>query len=581
MWKTVNVKFLKSIMLSFLTLISILIYLKIIFQQSSYNFIFIIIYFSLVYFYYKLDIKVNRRLKIYAIIFSLFISMILSIGSIASSYIYAGAVNIFDLKNILCCVFAIIGFSLFFFKIFIIFLSNVNNINIFEKHKKMTRKQFLLVLLVIFLGYLLYYVRFYPAIMTPDSFYVIHNANNFILSDYHPFGHTWFFGIFFHLGKFLFNNLNMAVGFSIIFQMICLTFIFGESIKYLYNSGVKKNICVAILLFYTLNPLFAHYSITLWRDVMFGGAFVILFVSLLEMINKSKLIDKKTIFLFVISILIILFFRNNGIYIFIFLIPFIIIFIKNQKKVMTVLCCGILIIYFIIKGPIFNYFEISQTTSVEALSIPLQQMARVIASGREIDEENKKYLMNLYDYDIVKFKYSSAISDPIKNITNNEFINNNKFDFIKTYMNLFVKYPNVYIEAYLLQTLGYWYPDVVYWATAGESTSIFDTENVYSDPITPKWYNDIIDLTTSRSLPLSNLIWSVGLPFLVLLFSTITIIYKKNIKYMLPLIPLYGLWLSIMIATPVFSELRYVFGLFTCLPLILVLAFWEKKEGSV
>lgn len=71
------------------------------------------------------------------------------------------------------------------------------------------------------------------------------------------------------------------------------------------------------------------------------------------------------------------------------------------------------------------------------------------------------------------------------------------------------------------------------------------------------------------------------MPFLVLLFSTITIIYKKNIKYMLPLIPLYGLWLSIMIATPVFSELRYVFGLFTCLPLILVLAFWEKKEGSI
>lgn len=581
MWKTVNVKFLKSVVLSFLTLIAILIYLKIIFQQSSYNFMFIVIYFSLLYFYYKLDIKVNRKLKIYAIIFSLLISMILSIGSIVSSYIYAGAVNIFNLKNILCCVLAIIGFSLFFFKIFIIFLSNVNNINIFEKHKKMTRKQFLLVLLVIFLGYLLYYVRFYPAIMTPDSFYVIHNANNFILSDYHPFGHTWFFGIFFHLGKFLFNNLNMAVGFSMLFQMICLTLIFGGSIKYLYNRGVKKYICVVILLFYTLNPLFAHYSITLWRDVMFGGAFVILFVSLLEMINKPKLIDKKTIFLFVISILIILFFRNNGIYIFIFLIPFIIIFIKNQKKIMTVLCCVILIIYFVVKGPIFNYFKISHTTSVEALSIPLQQMARVIASGREIDGESKKYLMNLYDYDMVKVKYSSAISDPIKNITNNEFINNNKFDFIKTYMNLFVKYPNVYIEAYLLQTLGYWYPDVVYWATAGESTSIFDTENVYSDPITPKWYNNIIDLTTSRSLPLSNLIWSVGLPFLVLLFSTITIIYKKNIKYMLPLIPLYGLWLSIMIATPVFSELRYVFGLFTCLPLILVLAFWEKKEGSI
>lgn len=578
MGKTINIKFIRSMIFSFFTILAILIYTKTIFKENSYSFLLLFIYFSLLFYYYKFNIKFTKKVKMYSIIFSVLISLILSVGSIVSSYINIGAVNIFGLKNIIYCIVAIIGFSIFFYKIVGLFLLNLNNIKIFEEHKEMNKKQFYLILLVIFLGYLLYYIRFYPAIMTPDSFYVIHYANNFILSDYHTFGHTWFFGIFFHLGKFLFNNLNMSVGFFILIQMICLTLIFGFAIRYLYNKGLNKSICIIILLFYTLNPLFAHYSVTLWRDVLFGGSFVILFISLLEFLQGK--IAKRNIILFIISILVILFFRNNGIYIFIFTIPFLILFIKN-RMFMSVLCGGILIFYFIIKGPVFDCFNISKTTSVEGLSIPLQQMARVIASGREFDDESKEYLKKLYDYDSVSNKYSPIISDPIKNITNNEFVNNDKIAFIKTYLNLFFKYPNVYVEAYLLQTLGYWYPDVIYWATAGESVSIFDSENVYSDPLTPDWYNKIIDTTTSRRIPLNNLIWSVGLPFLILLFSTFVIFYKNNKKYILPLIPLYGLWFSIMIATPVFSELRYVFGLFTCVPLMIILIFLKKKEGSV
>lgn len=579
MGKTINIKFIRSMIFSFFTILAILIYTKTIFKENSYSFLLLFIYFSLLFYYYKFDIKFTKKAKMYSVIFSVLISVILSVGSIVSSYTNVGAVNIFGLKNIIYCIVAIIGFSLFFYKIVGLFLLNLNNIKIFEEHKKLNKKQFYLILLVIFLGYLLYYIRFYPAIMTPDSFYVIHYANNFILSDYHTFGHTWFFGIFFHLGKFLFNNLNMAVGFFILIQMVCLTLVFGFVIRYLYNKGLKKSICIIILLFYSLNPLFGHYSVTLWRDVLFGVSFVILFILLLEFLQAK--ITKKNIILFIASILVILFFRNNGIYIFIFTIPFLILFIKKNRIFMSVLCGVILVFYFIIKGPVFDYLNIAKTTSVEALSIPLQQMARVIASGREIDDESKEYLEKLYDYDSVSNRYSPIISDPIKNITNNEFVNNDKMAFIKTYLNLFFKYPNVYVEAYLLQTLGYWYPDVIYWATAGESTSIFDTENVYSDPLTPDWYNKIIDTTTSRRIPLNNLIWSVGLPFLILLFSTFVIFYKNKKKYILPLIPLYGLWFSVMIATPVFSELRYVFGLFTCVPLMIILIFIKKKEGSV
>ena len=187
----------------------------------------------------------------------------------------------------------------------------------------------------------------------------------------------------------------------------------------------------------------------------------------------------------------------------------------------------------------------------------------------------------LFDYEKVKEEYRPAISDPIKNITSNDVLTNDKITFFKTYLSLLVKYPKIYFEAYFTQTLGYWYPDVIYWATAGESQSIFEEENVYTKPLTSTNFNKLIDSTTSRKIPLCNLIWSIGLQFILLFISSIILFYKGNKKYVISYILLYGLWLSIMASTPVFSELRYACGLFTCMPIFIFIPLITIKKKEV
>ncbi len=116
-----------------------------------------------------------------------------------------------------------------------------------------------------------------------------------------------------------------------------------------------------------------------------------------------------------------------------------------------------------------------------------------------------------------------------------------KGNFIKTYLNLLVKYPNIYIEAYLSQTLGYWYPDVIYNSTGGETSGIFESEKVYSSPLTSEVYNKSIDKVVSRKIPLSNFIWSLGIQFIILLISFTMIMYLGNKKYLLCYVP-YPFW---------------------------------------
>ena len=107
--------------------------------------------------------------------------------------------------------------------------------------------------ILIFISWFIIFLRFFPAIMTPDSFYVIHNANKIILSDHHTFGHTWFFAFFFYIGKAIFSDLNAGVAVYIIFQMIIIDLIFVLSIKYFYNKGLKKWICYLLTIIFALN----------------------------------------------------------------------------------------------------------------------------------------------------------------------------------------------------------------------------------------------------------------------------------------------------------------------------------------
>lgn len=570
-------KVLRCLIESFLSFVGILIYTKLIYNFGSYNLLVTMLFLVLFYFFYKYNINLNKKQKKYSIIISIILSLILSIGNVVGSYINEVKL-IFNLKDAFLTILCFIGLFILLYRSFGILFSKVNKIKIIEEHSKMKAKTFILITSIIFVGDLLYFIRFYPAIMTPDSYYVIHYANNFILSDFHTFGHTWFFGVFFHLGKLLFDNLNEAVAFSTIIQMICMSSIFATGIRYFYNKGLSKKVCILLTLFFALNPLHTHYSITLWRDIMFGGSFVLILICLYEFVSSKDKIKISYIILFIVGVLIMLFFRNNGIYVYLFSIPFIIGIMKNKRIMMSILTISLACFYFVVKGPIFDYFDIEKSTSVEAFSIPLQQIARVVVSEKEIDKEDEEYLRKLFkDYDNVSSEYLPYISDPIKNLTNNDILSDTKKEFFSTYLHLFVKYPSIYFEAYFSQTLGYWYPDVIYWATGGESEGFFDNENVSSQPLTPKWYNTAIDKIVSRKIPLSNIIWSLGLQFIILLISFVINLYLNNKKYSLCYVPLFTLWLSLMASTPVYSELRYIYGLFTCAPFILILPFIINK----
>jgi hypothetical protein len=44
--------------------------------------------------------------------------------------------------------------------------------------------------------------------------------------------------------------------------------------------------------------------------------------------------------------------------------------------------------------------------------------------------------------------------------------------------------------------------------------------------------------------------------------------------------PVIGVWITLLIATPVYSEFRYIYSLFTCMPLFCAIPFLKMGAGG-
>lgn len=576
-----NRKNIVNILSAIVTYISILGYLNFLSLDYSYDFIVSMLFTVILYIYVRFDRIYDKRTKLFSLILSIAMGLILVVGKYVYEALFVNVGNIFNFKNFIFSLFYILGFTLFFQRIFRWLFKYSKKINIVQGKCNSSKLGIRIFILLIFLMvgcWFVYFLKYYPAILTPDSHYVIRYSEYKILSDHHTFGHTWFFGFIYYVGKFIFGSQTKGIAFYILIQMFLLATIYNFAIKYFYQKGLKKIYCVCLWLIFALSPLHGHYSVTLWRDILFSASFLLIFISLFEFNSNNYIVSKKYLFYFIIGTLLMLFFRNNGIYIYIFMFPFLWLVCSNRKFLMRFIYLSIIVFYYVVKGPLFDVLGVEQAKTVEAYSIPLQQIARVIASDKYIDDDIMEELKDYIDVNKVKVNYKPYISDPIKSLTNSDYLSKNVGDFIKVWFKLLMKYPNVYVEAYLSQTLGYWYPSVEYWSVGTQISSINGWETIECHSLLSNELDRFLEKTKDKNIPFGMFIWSLGLQFIIILVSSLILLYKKNYSKLLAFVPLYGLWVSIMIATPVFSELRYVYALFICSPFCLIVSLLDDSR---
>lgn len=184
----------------------------------------------------------------------------------------------------------------------------------------------------------------------------------------------------------------------------------------LYQMKIPVKVILACWLWYVIMPFHMLYSFAMWKDIMFGGFVAIFVVSVFKIYKKvDNSVRSDQVFLVIGSVGTYLF-RSNGWFVYLLsLLFFVFLFGEDpNRKKMKFLLLAVTILTFILKYPVLEYFNVSQPDAIEYLSVPAQQIARVVRDCDDIREEHRELLNNIVDVERIPETYVWNISDPIK-----------------------------------------------------------------------------------------------------------------------------------------------------------------------
>ena len=487
----------------------------------------------------------------------------------------------------------LIGFLVLFYNLVLLLFSftgdkNRMNALLFSDDKPATplfsfyqKHLALCVFLLCMLFWLPYFLYQYPGIMTPDSINQLEQVLHVIpYSNHHPFLHTLLIGFFYNIGYRLTGNMVVAMSFYTFFQMCMLALAVSYLIGTLRQFRLRSLGCFIITLFYALIPYHAVFSVTVWKDILFAAGILFFGCSMLRLLKK---VTVPSLIVMGISGLVMCLFRSNGWYAFLLCLPFLLFYFRRKAKTVIPVLIGVFAVAVIVKYPVMNSLSVSQPDLIESLSIPMQQITAVVCNDRPLTQEQRTLIENVVDLTYIKDLYDPFFADNIKELVragNQEYLAEHKGEFLKLWIQLGLAYPGDYLKAYIHQTYGYWYPDSFYLVAEAEGVSATSLgvshTPLIGGPLVVKGKEIAIKL--GGMLPLYGTLWSMGVALWVLIFCIGNSFIRREKRKLILYLPTVALFLTVMLATPVATEFRYVYFLIFGLPFYLITSVLRLPE---
>ncbi len=366
------------------------------------------------------------------------------------------------------------------------------------------------------------------------------------------------------------------------------------AIAYVVRFTRSKAMFWLALCISALHPFSVLLRVSACQDVLFGAFFVLASMELLKLgtaFHKGqtpKLADLTSLAVF--SLLMMLM-RNNGSYAIIVMLVLSIPFLIRYKawKIAASLLIA-LVCFYAVQGPVYSACGVqkSSVTLREMSSIPSQQLTRALAEHPEgfTSEELATYINS---YDSGEFGYEandaswywsqSELSDVAKSRMDQDYVKNNLGEYLGLYTSMGLKCPDSYTNAFLMNTLGYWYPLKSYpdsrmyhplieggntcvnlykylrdFAEAGNSA----THQLISDAMSKAYWSDT---------PILSLVLKPGFYLLLFVASALAAFVARRYEY-LPIITLCAGLVVTLLLSPV-CLFRYVYPLVLATPLLL------------
>lgn len=430
-------------------------------------------------------------------------------------------------------------------------------------------KGFLLFAVLCLLCYLPYFWLNYPGWVSNDTVWQLEQICGMKeYSNHHPFFHTMLIKVCFECGRALTGTVTGGVAAFVLVQMVFMSCVYARILCDLYEWQVPTVFVVLALLFYALLPVNGIYAIGLGKDTVFAGVLLLYarYVCLYAQDHKYRR------GLTALGLLVCLL-RSNGILIYAgTALGMVISGIRHRQGAGILKSTGaVLVCYLLYQGVLLNALQVTQPDTVEGLTMPLQQILCAYQNDGEFTQDQTAFLSEIVPLENLEEYYNPSFFDLVKNYIreegNQEYIAEHKAEFIRLWVQIGLQNPLQYLEAEVRQTYGYWGFRV--------ETPLYEqyrmAENPFGLTVQRKVFSYDFGLRAEAFLQgfqdAYNKVWSLGLTTWLMLGCMAYAMHCR--KSVLPYLPFVMLLVSLLLATPVYAEFRYTYGMFVALPLLL------------
>ncbi len=461
-----------------------------------------------------------------------------------------------------------------------------------EIDRKQRRRLFLLSAAMIVLGSVPYLILYAPGLNIFDTHdqilqffgYPSYIGDGSALSDHHPVFLTVVYGLFMKAGVLLGSPNAAQLAYSLL-SMAAVALAFAYAFVTLYDLGLGEKPLLLMAACVALYPVLALYAFNMCKDVS-AAPFVLIFIAQALRIHRTRgAVMRSNRFALAVfaNALMLMLTRKPSLYALAFAAVFMILAYPGVRRRMTAALLGAVVVFQVgYTSLLLPALGVIPGETREMLSVPLQQVARVLHEGREVTQEELDAVSRVLDVDYAAANYDPRLSDPVKDTTNPDMTGADLAAFMKAWLRLGLRHPAAYVEAWINQIYGYFYPSdsntiVCLTLNSPDQGGVTLTQSPALEGARLELHNIIY--YRLRRIPGIGALFYVDTIVWLFLFAQLAIGLRHGLRALAPFMFFVGT-LGICLLSPKSGEIRYLMPILYALPALLGLALLPRQEGG-
>lgn len=453
------------------------------------------------------------------------------------------------------------------------------------------KKYCLMIAVFLFVCWLPSFLGVFPGFFVYDAMEEYMQVATATYTAHHPVLHVLLLGGVIRLTAKITGSYNMGIAVYTILQMVVVAAGFSYTVTYLRKRAYPIWTRILSILYYALFPVITMYALCSTKDTLFTVSLLVFCVLIQELLEDKELFlkNKYKFIGLMVTMLGTMILRHNGYYAIIIFIPVLAILMRKQWKRFLMILFIVFVVYGLYTGPFYKILHVTPGGKQEMLTVPIQQLARVYHFNKEAFSDAE--LQTLYEIlpQAALEQYRPKLSDPVKIHFNGEQYSENKSKYNKLWASIGLRKPAIYLNAWLANSYGFWYPFTVLDAYKGnqvftftyEDSSYFGYEVEFPGerksliPAVDAWYKMISLDASFQKIPMISLFFAPASYFWVFVFIGGYHIYRRRWSQTVILVPIFLIWLTALLGPA--ALVRYVLILFFAFPLIITSLFQFRK----